>query len=422
MSISESLSGESAGFSINATTPKLNQPDIIQQLSDTLENLMTIESARRAMTPNVDMFGRARPVASNTIIIRGHLLAEADKLYPIIAANFKQLGYTATLQREGDYDLVVAFDGIITGRKINSPRWLHGLLLVITLLTTTLSGAGFEGYDMNGIAQEVFRRGHLNYLLKVFSAGAPFALTLLLILGIHEMGHYIAARRHHIAVTLPYFIPLPFVSFLGTLGAVIFIKEALTNRKALFDVGISGPLAGFVVAIVAFTIGMAQPPTMPYNRVFTQELAASMNGNFDGLGVPILLQAIGHAVRPTVNLNMFISKQPIALAAWFGILLTVLNLIPIGQLDGGHVMYTLFGRFSWIVAYAMFVTLMFVAFFSGFSSLIFYAVLAAFTGLRHPPPANDITELDLPRKLLGYATIVLFFLIATPVPFMISSR
>src|SRR5439155_6947276 len=136
---------------------------------------------------------------------------------------------------------------------------------------------------------------------------------------------YIAARRHGVDVTLPYFIPLPFVSFLGTLGAVIFIKSALTNRKALFDVGISGPLAGFVVAVVAFTVGILLPQTARPNSAFSQ--AFGLLGNFRGLGMPLLLQWIGGAVRPDISgLGLYITRQPVALAAWFGMLLTVLNL------------------------------------------------------------------------------------------------
>ncbi|HVO43915.1 MAG TPA: site-2 protease family protein, partial [Aggregatilineales bacterium] len=350
MSVSESFYGDAPGYFPPRTTVAKAAPDIIQQLTEALENLMEIESAGRAMERNFDMFGRPRPVDSNTIIIRGKLLADADKLYPVISDNFRKLGYTPALQREGETDIVVAFDGIIKGREISSPAWLHGLLLVVTLLTTTLSGAAFQGYDLNVIVTQVVELRHFSYLLRVLGAGAPFALTLILILGIHEMGHYIAARRHKIAVTLPYFIPLPFVSFLGTLGAVIFIKEALTNRKSLFDVGISGPLAGFVVALIAFIIGMTQPAAMQFNHAL-RDLALSMQGVFDGLGMPILLQVIGHTIRPDANLGLFVSKQPIALAAWFGMLLTVLNLLPIGQLDGGHVVYTLFGRFAWTIAY-----------------------------------------------------------------------
>jgi membrane-associated protease RseP (regulator of RpoE activity) len=138
--------------------------------------------------------------------------------------------------------------------------------------------------------------------------------------------------------------------------------------------------------------------------------------------MPILLEVVGDVFRPNItNLARFVSRQPVALAAWFGMLLTVLNLLPIGQLDGGHVMYTLFGRIAWTIALATF-GLMIVLGLTVFPSLIFFGILAALTGLRHPPPGNDITPLDTPRKLLGYATIVLFFLIGTLTPFVFNVR
>jgi len=139
--------------------------------------------------------------------------------------------------------------------------------------------------------------------------------------------------------------------------------------------------------------------------------------------MPLLLQWIGDITRPDANLGLYITRQPVALAAWFGMLLTVLNLLPIGQLDGGHVMYTLFGRAAWNIAFAAFVAMIVLGLTDPFrSSLLIYGVLALLTGLRHPPPGNDITPLDWPRRLLGYGTIVLFFLIGTATPFIIRFR
>jgi membrane-associated protease RseP (regulator of RpoE activity) len=217
-------------------------------------------------------------------------------------------------------------------------------------------------------------------------------------------------------VTLPYFIPQQ-ISIVGTLGAVIFIKSALTNRKALFDVGISGPLAGFVVAVIAFSIGIRMPQISNAN-VGLYNMFGPLG--FRGLGMPLLLQGIGAVLRPDFhNLGLQITQQPIVLAAWFGMLLTMLNLLPLGQLDGGHVTYTLFGRAAWTIATVALAVLVFLGL-TDPSRLffLFYAFMAMLTGLRHPPPGNDITPLDPRRKLLGYATLVLFFLIATPTPFL----
>jgi len=416
MSVSESFSGESTGFVQPRPQPQPT-PDITDKLTDALGDMMMIQNTQRAGSLGADMFGRPRGEDGSTIIFRGKLLGDAEALYPLIDANFKKYGYTATLQREGDIDIVIGFDGLIVARKVTSPTWVHALLLAVTIMTTAFSGAAFSGISVTRLFDEVFKVHNYAIIWVTLQAGAPFAITLLLILGIHEMGHYIAARRHGIDVTLPYFIPLPFLSPLGTLGAVIFIKDVMRNRKSLFDVGISGPLAGFVVALIAFIIGMHLPATIHYNAVFDQFIPG-----FKGLGMPILLEAIGKSIRPGTNLSIFATQQPVVLAAWFGMLLTVLNLLPLGQLDGGHVMYTLFGRFAWYVAYITFAGLIIVGVYSNFLSLIFYAGLAALTGLRHPPPSNDITPLDWRRKLLGYATLVLFFLIVTPTPFLMTFR
>jgi Zn-dependent protease len=409
MSLSESFSGELPESIVSRPVPV--QSDIVERLAHSLDGMMSIDEVKR-----VD---RRRQSA---IVFRGTLLGDAETLYPMIAERFKALGYTASLQRQGKTDVALAVEGLLVARGLSSPGWVHALLLLMTIFTTTMSGAAFQGYTLNRLVLQVFTLHHPAYLWTVIQAGAPFALTLLLILGAHEMGHYVAARRHGVDVTLPYFIPLPFVSILGTLGAVIFIKSALTNRKALFDVGISGPLAGFVIALVAFAIGIMLPQTSRPNSAFNQ--AFGFFGNFRGLGMPLLLQWVGDVVRPDVsNLGLYITRQPVALAAWFGMLLTVLNLLPIGQLDGGHVMYTLFGRFAWNIAFATFCGMIALGLTDPFrSSLLVYAVLALVTGMRHPPPGNDITPLDWPRRLLGYGAIVLFFLIATATPFIIQYR
>ncbi len=409
MSLSESFSGELPGPIVSPSVSV--QTDIADRLAAALDGIVSVEEVKRTE--------RRRQSA---VVFRGRLLGDAEALYPVIAERFKVLGYTASLQRQGKMDVVMALEGLLVARGLSSPAWVHALLLVATIFTTMMSGAAFQGYSLNALMIQVFSRHNLGYLWTMLQAGAPFALTLLLILGTHEMGHYVAARRHGVDVTLPYFIPLPFVSILGTLGAVIFIKSALTNRKALFDVGISGPLAGFVVAFIVFAVGVLLPQTSRQNPAFSQ--AFRVLGSFRGLGMPLLLQWIGDVVRPDVsNLGLYITRQPIALAAWFGMLLTVLNLLPIGQLDGGHVMYTLFGRFAWNIAFATFAAMIALGLTDPFrSSLLIYAVLVLLTGLRHPPPGNDITPLDWPRRLLGYSTIVLFFLIATATPFVIQPR
>jgi membrane-associated protease RseP (regulator of RpoE activity) len=404
------LMGESEFFSARPTVSAVQSAeDTLQRLAAALEDVFLIY--------NVDYQEHSvrNGSTAHAIVFQGKLLADSEPTYPILLKRYNALGYTPLLRRKGNVDMVVLIEGIVQTRRINSPRWLHLALLLLTIITATLSGAQFQGAALNWRA---LQRGNLASLGEVIQAGAPFALTLLLILGVHEMGHYFAARRHKVEVTLPYFIPFPFF-LLGTLGAVIFIKSPLNNRKALFDVGISGPLAGFVVALIAYIIGLFLPPS-GVNSLLLQGI-----GN-ERIGMPILLQGLGDVLRPDLlqtysgrnisSLAVFVARQPIAFAAWFGMLLTVLNLLPIGQLDGGHVMYTLFGEAAWTIALITFVGMIFLGL-TIFPSLLFFALLAFLTGLRHPPPGDDITPLDNGRKLLGYATIVLFFLIGTVTPF-----
>jgi len=412
MSLSESLLGdanESPSSPVSTPVPSYNPPvdSLVEKLSASLDGLFVIRNVRRIQQ-------QIRTQTVNAVVFEGNLVEDAEKVYPVVSERFHAMGFTLMMERRNGVDWLVALEGLIQERKFSSPIWLHALLLVITILTTTISGAYMWGYTPANLIRDLSAR-RLNSLFTGLSHGLPFALTLLLILGVHEMGHYIAARRHRVSVTLPYFIPFPFIGILGTLGAVIFIKSPLNNRKSLFDVGISGPLAGFVVALIAFIIGMSQTSGNT-NRLFMDTF-----GN-ERIGMPILLQVIGKAARPSMTLTLatHVSRQPIALAAWFGMLLTVLNLIPVGQLDGGHVMYTLFGRAAWAIAAVIF-ALMILAGLTIFPSLLFFSFLVFLTGLRHPPPGNDITPLNWTRKLIGFGTIVLFFLIATPVPFTITA-
>jgi membrane-associated protease RseP (regulator of RpoE activity) len=376
-------------------------PDDSDKLRSALTDVFALDSVQQSRHPR----------GNRLIVFRGKLLGDSEATYSSVAERFRTLGYTTMMERKGQWDMIYAVEGVIGVRMGRSRPWLHIVLLVATIITTILAGAAFQGRTWDVIQREVIRRGNVAYIGRVVQSGAPFALTLLLILGVHEMGHYLAARRHGVSVSLPFFIPLPFLNPLGTLGAVIFIRSPLTSRKQLYDVGISGPLAGFVVALVAFIISLYLRPASQFNQTFYLLFGS------DNLGMPLLLTWLGDWFRPDIrNLGNFVANQPIAFAAWFGMLLTALNLLPMGQLDGGHIMYALFGRASWTIAYIA-IGLMFVLGVMGFPSLIFYALLVLLTGLRHPPPNDDITPLDWQRRALGYATLVLFFLIATPTPF-----
>lgn len=404
MSISESLS---YGQTVNerGSTNRAEPTTILDQLAEALSGLFLVQTTQQ------DRGQRGR-----VIVFQGKMVVDPQTAFPLLTERFAALGFTAKIAHHRGKDEVAAVEGFVRARSFSSSVWLHGTLLGLTVLTTAISGAAFTGRSLDVILREL-ARGNIRYLWTAFQYGAPFALTLLLILGVHEMGHYIAARRHKIAATLPYFIPLPILSLLGTLGAVIFIKGEVTNRKALFDVGVSGPLAGFIVALIAFLISFSLPVNTVPNLVFRDAFRSEQ------LGMPLILRGVYDVLDPVnvPNLGIFVSRQPVALAAWFGMFLTALNLIPIGQLDGGHIMYALFGRLAWAIALIGEGVLIIVGLLY-FPSFLIYAVLALLTGLRHPPPNDDLTPLGWPRRILGYATIVLFFLVLTVNPFQIRLR
>jgi len=404
---------ESPSFDVNepsfvplasAATP-IHTVEPIERLSSALEGVLMIRK-REPVQRNVPGF-----------VFTGMLLGSPDTLYRVVVDRFRLLGYTPVLERYHGEDVVIALPGVARTRRLNTPWWLHLGLLIVTLISTLASGAMLGGYAVRDLWRAAFVTHNVPLLWHAAIVGAPFALTLLLILGVHEMGHYVAARLHGVRVTLPFFIPLPIIGLLGTLGAVIFIKDPLANRKSLFDVGISGPLAGLIVSLPAFVIGLQLPVADPTHAALHVFQGSFGGWQFSGLGMPPLLEWLGHLVTKA-PLAYAVLDHPVALAAWFGVLLTVLNLLPIGQLDGGHVMYTLFGRFAWVIALATFGVLLILGL-TVYQSFLFYAFLALITGLRHPPPGNDITPLDPLRKAIGVGTIVLFGLIVTVTPFIV---
>lgn len=286
-----------------------------------------------------------------------------------------------------------------TVEKESKPKFpLHWLLFGLTIVTTTWAGALHQGVNL------------LNEPGR-FMLGLPYALGLLFILGAHEMGHYLTARRYGMRVTPPYFIPVPFG--LGTFGAFISMKSAPRHRPALFDVAVAGPLAGLLVALPALLIGL------PLSRFVPDSAAgAPMMGGGADLGSSILLALMAKLSVGTQDaLSHTVQLHPLAFAGWLGLLLTALNLLPIGQLDGGHIAQALFGglRAGWISRLAMlglFLLALFV-----WPGLLFFAILVFFiAGRTGIPPRNDLEPIRGIRRALGYGAFALLLLIILPLP------
>ena len=240
---------------------------------------------------------------------------------------------------------------------------------------------------------------------RLFLSGAPFSAAIIAILLSHEMGHYLLCRRHGIYATLPHFIPVPPpLSPFGTFGALIRIKSAFYNVRQLFDVGVAGPLAGFVVMIPTLIIGIMQ----------AHEFEGAQGGEFLSFGEPLLFRLAA---------RLFFSGSPdhvgmnaVTAAAWFGMLATSLNLLPIGQLDGGHIVYALFGpRGHRIVSLATLLALAYLGV-TMWSGYLFFGALAFFIGFRHPPTMSDRAPLGAGRIALAILALIVFIVTFMPVP------
>jgi membrane-associated protease RseP (regulator of RpoE activity) len=297
------------------------------------------------------------------------------------------------------------------------------ILFVLTVFSVMFAGAQPEGPIPNDLV------GQLMVLAKSIFTGWPFALSLLAILVAHEFGHYLMSRHHNTPATLPYFIPFPF-SPLGTMGAAILMRGIPRNKRILFDIGVAGPLAGLVVAIpVLFlglslsTLGSIDPnPTGFIEGNSLLYLLAKFIVFGKLLPSPVEPQGILYWIQyfftgrpvPFGGTDVFI--HPVAFAGWAGILVTALNLIPAGTLDGGHVIYSLFGdKARKAFPYILGVLAVLGMFWSGWW---LWAVLLLWLGRVHAEPLDQITPLDPRRRAIAGLVIVIFFLVFMPVPFM----
>lgn len=234
--------------------------------------------------------------------------------------------------------------------------------------------------------------------------GIPFAGTLLLILVTHELAHYVYSKRHGVPASLPLFIPgLPLL--VGTFGAIIRVRGQILERKALFDIGISGPLAGFAVALVALVIGLH------WSQI---EMGISSASPFY-VGRSVLIDWCVSLVLGEMPRGTSVNLHPVAEAAWFGLFVTCLNLIPIGQLDGGHVAYALWGRRQRTIALLVIPVLLVLGYF-GWQGWWLWVILSTLLGVGHPPIPDPTSPLGSTRIWLGRATVLLFILIFTPFP------
>ena len=267
-----------------------------------------------------------------------------------------------------------------------SRTWINLLLLAGTVATTTFAGAlvwlAYVGGQSLGATDFV-------------NGALYFSIPVLTILGLHELAHFWMARRHHVEASWPYFIPVPPPLLFGTLGAFISIREPFPNKKALFDIGVAGPLMGFAASIPIAIAGLylsIHSPVVPANYCGVSILGVNY-GNLL-LGVPLFWELLALFFPPSL-----VSLSPLALAGWVGLLVTAINLLPAGQLDGGHVFRALFGDRVRFVSYAAVILLFGLGLF--YTGWLFFGILILFLGVRHPPPLNDLSPLDKKRFAIG---------------------
>jgi len=278
----------------------------------------------------------------------------------------------------------------------------HILLFVATLITTTYAQALFifAMAASNGVLLPAALFGW-----ATIKSGLWYSIPLLTILAAHEFGHYGYCRRYNVDATLPYFLPAPFL-LTGTFGAVIRIRERFPSKSALFDIGVAGPIAGFIALVPFLLWGLTKSSLQPIEP-----------GSL-WFGEPLLFKLMARLVFGVFPPGLEVAAHPMAMAAWWGMLATSLNLLPFGQLDGGHIVYSIFGRRAAIVSIATLTATMLLTLrsLSWISMTIMMLVMAFFLGFRHPRIADEDTPLDPTRKMVAVCALLIFLLCFTPVP------
>jgi membrane-associated protease RseP (regulator of RpoE activity) len=290
--------------------------------------------------------------------------------------------------------------------KFRDRVWLHTFLLLLTIATTTIAGANHYAAFLSDFRMEELPIS----TWSLIAHGFWYSSTILAILGCHELGHYLACRYYDVDASLPFFLPVP-VLMTGTLGAFIRIREPIPAKRMLFDIGIAGPIAGFLVAVPTLFIGIAMSHVV--------RLPNPLPPMTFELGEPLLYKLASWAFWGAQPDGYTLNMHPMAFAAWFGLLATALNLFPIGQLDGGHISYAVLGPRSTYVTFLMIgIAIALAAFFS--SSWIVWTgltvVMLFMFGPKHPRVADEHVPLDRTRLVLAVFAVVMFVLCFTPAP------
>lgn len=338
---------------------------------------------------------------NGVFLFRGQLVTTPARALEILRDRFRRFGYTPYLRADRGGVLLQAWP--TAAAKGRSRVGVNIVLFALTMLSTLFAGTQFIGsptFDALRTAPSWW------WLLS----GVPFAATLLATLGVHEFGHYFTARYYGVSVSLPYFIPVPPPFLFGTLGAVIRMRTPAADRNALFDIAAAGPIAGLVIAVPAMLLGIhwsSVAPVVPGAWV-----------TFGNSALTHLLVALRFGTIPP---GMKLYTHPMFDAAWVGLLVTALNLMPVGQLDGGRISYALFGTRHRLVGIATFVALLALGAVTWSINWVVWGLFVLFfVGFHHGPPLDDVTPLTPGRRAIGFACLALLILLVPPIPIEIS--
>lgn len=336
----------------------------------------------------------------NAFIFGGELRVQPGRARDLLEARLRPHGYAPFINREDGHTWIQVLPlGEVAER---SRPGLNLTLFVLTLLSTLAAGSmvagSFPWVTFDPLAEPA-------RLLD----GLPFAFTLLAILGTHEFGHYFTARAYGASVSLPYFIPAPPPLLFGTLGAIIRMRSPARDRNSLFDIAAAGPLAGLVVALPALWIGLRW-----------SKVGAVPAGGSVAFGDSLLLRFMTWLSFGTLPPGHDVFVHPVALAGWVGLFVTALNLIPVGQLDGGRIAYALFGARHRQISIATFVALLALGAVTGAGNWFVWAFLLLFVmGFHHQPPLDDLSPLSPGRYAVGVLCLLLLIILIPPVPIAI---
>ncbi len=359
-----------------------------------MNNLLQKSQADEELAGKINQFFSIYDIQheDNNIYFFGIPREDIRVIYQKLWQVFTEKGYQFSIKYELGEHVIIASPFSVAGER----PWINVVLALATFITTMVMGSFLFGADPITTPSDVLK-------------GVPFTIAIMTVLGAHEAGHYLVAKKHGMQTSLPYFIPFP--SMIGTMGAIIKHRGPIPNRKALFDVGVSGPLIGLFVSVIVTVIGLLQPQLPPVPGGYQIQL-----------GIPPLFEYITRFI-PNAEASVM---HPVAFAGWVGMLVTALNLIPAGQLDGGHVLRAMLGEKARHVSNVMPFLLISLGFYvtyiqnsDGFLWIMWGLFLSFFAAAGHPKPLNDEIPLGKGRMTLGVIAFAMGLLSLTLVPFQI---